>query len=318
MSILGFIIISLKSFFLGLCKKTKGYHIPESVEGYKLLSILREYPYFVGIYGDEAGKKVIVKAWHGSYKNTHYYLLMHGIRMHTLFEKVLQRVELPEAIGEVRIPRLLYTRAEKERLIVIREYVEGISPRFLSDSCRKIGAYQHVVDFMHFLGAQLTTEERRSIPVRTIGNLILIFPLIAAYACWKRPKMAKEICRGVLGFFSSIPALVKNTELMLAHKDLHLNNIILNNDSVYVIDFDSCTFTNPMYEYVITLPIEWRDAEFRDALIRQIRKGRRFREPEALFRGLALHRGIHGITGNCKAATIDKFRDFLQYAAACR
>src|SRR5215475_4120703 len=265
MSTLGLIFIYLKSFVLGLRRKD-AFRLPEPVEGYKLCFVGRQHPLFVGIYQNDAGKKVVVKCWRGSYRDARYYFIMHEIRMYTLFAKVLARSDLPESIKEVRIPRLLYSCVEQESVMMVQEYVDGTFSRFLSDERCRISTYHKAVEFMHFIGAHLTPEERCDIPVCSIGTFMITFPLIVAHALSRHPKRAKQIWRAALGFLFALPALIKNAQIMsLAHKDLHLGNIILNEDGIYVTDLDKCAFTNPMYEYVVTVLAEWRDAEFRDA-----------------------------------------------------
>jgi hypothetical protein len=317
MSVLRFILVYLKGLLLYPWAKRNGVRSPQSIVGYKLLSVLRTRPCLVAIYQNKAGKKALVKIWQGSYRDAKYYAMAHEILMHSLLAKVLDRVTLPRSISAVRIPKLIHARAEKETLVLVREYVEGNSPR-RADSGQQIATYNQVVDFMRFIGAHLTPEERRQIPLRKAGNLIVTFPLIAAYACLRYPGMAKQICRGAPSFVSSIPTLLRNAELLsLAHKDLHLNNIVLTHDGVYVIDLENCTFINPMYEYVTTLATEWGNVEFRDALIRQISDDQRFRDTASLCRGLALYRVIHGMSwGNSRPPTLKKFGECLQYAAS--
>jgi Phosphotransferase enzyme family len=225
---------------------------------------------------------------------------------------------LPQSIKDVRIPKLMYSRVEREIVMMVQEYADGISSRHLSDESRRIAAYHKVVEFMGFVDAQLTPEERRDIPVRSVGSFMIAFPLIVSYALFKYPKRARQIGHATLGFVFSLPALVKNARLVsLCHNDLHFNNILLNEHGICVVDFEKCALTNPMYEYVVTLVANWRYTGFRDALIGEVTAQKRFRDVNALFRGLALYRGIHLMAGNYWPVSLDELTEFFATRPAC-
>lgn len=297
-------LLSLKGYFLKKIYPAREINFPDRIGDYKFVKEFAKQglkkSFKLGIYKNSKGKKAIVKIWSGLAKDFHYYTFKNEIVMYKTLHRVLDRIgkNIPDKYKNVCIPKLIKVKEKRGSLLILLEFVDGDLAQDLTVS-KKITAYFKVIDFIKFLGNNLTEEEKKNISRRNTLHYVFLYPLLLIKAIFTNPFAIKYLLAGVFVFCKSIPVLLKNTDVSLVHRDLHFRNILVNKKRTVLIDLQFCVFTQELYEHITTLRYRWMEDTLYKLLLKKIEKKYGYkRNFQTIFRGLSVLSVTHGLIDN--------------------
>ncbi len=294
---------------------------PKKVDNFEFVSVVKKtgprksYP--LAIYEDKNGRKAFAKMKDARLKGYHYYSLLNEIYMYEVLNKVVKRIgkKMPAEFKDIYIPKVIKKIEDKNKVFFLIEFIDGKVAQDVVPE-EKISIYLKIIDFLHFIGNNLTAAEKRRISVRTSTDYIFLYPLLVVKALISYPKFTLSIIKGIPVFTASIPALLKNNNKVLTHRDLHFKNIMLSKGKIVLIDLQHCVYTDPIHEMVTTIRYWWkRDNLFYQLLLKEINNKYSFRKDFGrLFSGFIVNSATHGLTGKGYGkSTINNWVDFLHY-----
>lgn len=273
--------------------------------------------YLLALYKTKNGKKAIAKMRDAHIKGYHYYSLLNEAYMYTTLHAVFNRIKgrRTKKFSKLYIPDCVGTHEDKHVLVILIEFVNGKQAETLPAK-QKSSLYFLMIDFIHFLGENLTDKERSFISSRRPYHYIILYPLLVCKAIITYPYATAWLIRGVPVFLAAIPDMIKRSELKLVHRDLHFMNILLDSKRISLIDLQQCVLTEPLHEIITTLRYWWKEDNLYIFLMRELLKRYEKREKfEAIFRGYSVNSVTHGLTGSGFSKKItDGWVDFLAFA----
>lgn len=315
------VIAVIKSVFIKKEKPT----FPEKLGEYyyagnfKKVGPRKSYP--LAMYQNKKGQKGIAKMIGTRIKGIHYYSLLNEITMYSVLNATIKRIgkNMPNRYKDVYIPQLLCTYEDAHVLISLVEFVEGKVAENEKPE-KKIPLYFRMIEFLHFMGEKLSKSEKERISQRTSWDYVLLYPFLVAKAIITYPRAIPHILLGALLFVRSLPAIVRDSNLSLVHRDLHFMNILLlKNGNIALVDFQQCVYTEPLHEAITTLRYwwkGWKSEKFGQLLMKEImRKYNKRKNFKKLFQGYAINSVTHGLTGSgFSKKIIDGWIDFLKFS----
>lgn len=282
--------------------KKKKIDFPKSLDGLMFVTELSssslQPDISSAIYKNKNGKKFVVKVWDGVGKNHYYYSFLNEIRSYLVLTGALYRVKksLPSNIKNIYIPRPVFTGRIENKIIFVREYVNGI-PAYYKNSKEKLKSYFQCIDFLIFLSKHLTDDDRKLFYKRGIIFYIFSYPIIFTKAAISYPKNLGILINSILPFIKSLSYLSSNFQETIAHRDLHFKNIILSKKSVSIVDFQYTCLTDLFNELATTLRYRWMVDDFQSKFIKEITKRYAKRKHfRPLFNGFLINSITHGLT----------------------
>lgn len=314
------LLLNLKEYILKHFVKIDTCRFPARIGDYRFDSPLKKpgprQSYMLALYKNSQGRRVVAKMRSAKIKGYHYYSLLNEIRIYELLNRAIRRIgrRMPEEFRQMHIPKLIKKVETKDHLIALIEFIQG-QP---AEDCRpqeKVRLYLKTVDFLNFLGNQLTDEEKKQISQRTVINYLLLYPLLLTKAMLTYPRTILDLLQGALVFMSNLPVILKNPHYTLVHRDLHFQNIIVSSSRIWVIDLQHCVFTEMLYELITTLRYRWKEDDFYNLCLSEIKnRYRNQKEFTNLFRAYTVNSVTHGLTGrNFSVKTINNWVDFLRF-----
>ena len=267
------------------------------------------------IYKDKYGKKVFAKAWNGKQKDFRYNTLINEIRACHTLNKVKNRMNANEAFNRlhVNIPRLLDVYESKNQLIVFFSFEKG-ELATLTNTNTKIDAYLRSVEFLVKLGQAMTTKEKTVFSNRNLASYIFLYPLFLIKSITNFPEHSWTLLRGVPIVAKAFYFLSLEQETVLAHRDLHFNNMLVDGKTIVLIDFQYMVFTELVSDFAATYRHKWNNDNSDKLLYKTIMKRINYRKNfEAVFVGLLLCSATHGlIDKSFSNATTKKWLDLIK------
>ncbi len=317
-NLLSLILNHFAGYFLGLFANEKIVKAPIHIDRYSFVKVIQHekgQDTIVALYKDESGKKAVAKIWFGNYKNYSYYSLKNEYLSYASLHKIITRTKriLPAGLYKVKIPNLLLYEESENYLSILIEWIEGEVGSNLSDKNLLI-AYTQVSSYLDFLTKHANASELESISRRSGLHYLFLYPLTLVIAMIKHPEYAGEILRGLLKVIIKIPGFLKSSNLAIVHRDLNFENILVNNDTIYLIDFQFLTLTYKASEFVNTLRYCWDKnrlkTEIRELVATQYQDDYSVRN---LFQPLSIIHATHGLIGsNFSKSIIIKIAKFLK------
>ncbi len=181
----------------------------------------------------------------------------------------------------------------------------------------KIHVYFKIVDFLKYIGKNLTDTEKKRISKRTPLQYILLYPLLVFNSFFVNPDAMPYVIAGVPKFVSLVPIMLKNSELELVHRDLHFINISRHKKGYALVDFQQCVYTEPLHELITTLRYWWKlkmGDTFDKLLLKELVNKNKDRENFLqLFQVYGINSVTHGLTGEFSKKIINGWIDFLKF-----
>ena len=293
---------------------------PKKVGDYYFVNTLKKSgprkSYQLAIYKNSKGEKAIAKMRNTYIKGYHYISLLNEIIIYETLTNAMKRLKkrMPEKFKNISIPTLITWEEKDNHLLALLTFVNGKTAVFLSDK-QKAKLYFTLIDFLHYLGDNLTIPETNTISKRYPWNMIALYPFLIMKALITYPSQAKEIIRSIPVFIKGIPVLVKNKEFKLVHRDLHFFNVLISGKNISLIDLQQCVFTQPIHEVITTLRYFWHEGSFYKLLLKElIKRNKKSKNFSTLFSTLCINSVTHGLSGSgFSKKEILKWVNFLQF-----
>jgi len=265
--------------------------------------------YALAIYSDSLGRKAIAKLWNGTAKDFLYYMLKNELKILKILSRVHERINdsLPSYYVNVHMPALFGDVETKNSLIILKEFVKGVSASSLG-STEKFSVYLKSNEFLQYLGENLTEEEKKNISYRSALDIVILYPALLLKALFVNYKASWNLISGIPLFLKSVPIFLKRKSQLFGDRDLTLNNILVSEESIYLIDVQFGMFSEPLYDAIYRLCAQWDEENFRLLLLEHVKsfsekRGENF---ETLIRGLMVHVATHSLTANDLSKQITK------------
>lgn len=223
--------------------------VPKKVGKYILLSEIQKEKinkkYGTGIY--KRGRDLyFIKTWTGSIRDYDYYSLIKEY----LFSKVLSSVVTKNQSMSLKFPEPEGIYKINNSVSVVFKYIEGTSVGTLNKR-EKTELVAEAIDGLSNLSHKLNKKEKDTFPIRNHSFYLLTLPLITVLAfafninTWKIITQSFYLC--IKNYFNHKPA-----ELVLAHGDLHPDNLIVSKEgekhSLYILDCENMILTYRDYD----------------------------------------------------------------------
>lgn len=219
--------------------------IPKRILHYKLLSPIKKNNaytnYFVGLYRHEgSGNKFFIKTWKGQVKDLQYYSLINEYIAVSVIYKTASKIST-EHETIVKIPRPRELVESENGLSLILEWVDGemltqCTPKTQAEALWAIRV------FFEIITENLSPNEKQKLQRRGKGFYLFSLPILTAMAILSNPRSIFVIARAFFRCVKETPSLV-GEEMAVSHRDLNLDNILVNGKLVYLLDFEKTVVT---------------------------------------------------------------------------
>lgn len=265
----------------------------------------------LGVYRHGA-QKMIVKKWAGNFSDSNFYYHTNEITAYETLSKVLTRLNKGKFSTMVTIPRILFKSLTKSSIIFGIQYIKGKSAVNLTPK-QKVNVYKATLNFLSQLGTIITKHEETFLTKRSIWEMIFLYPFTLFLALLLHPNQATSLLSGLKIVFFSLPDLIKKQKLVLSHRDLCFDNIIVKHSKIFLIDLATVAFATKYDDFVTTLKYSWSDVALRKLLLKELKKIVS-KKDLTYFRALAIMVGTHGIaTNSLSNSKINSYANFLKF-----
>ncbi len=319
------ILSSILNLFFGFLNSNQKITFPDQIGKYKFIKKINitkrnsksNKIFSYALYKNSNGQKAFAKMWSGKLKNINYYTLSNETIMYMVLNKLIRRIgkSMPKKFEDIIIPQFVAKLETNNSLTLLTEFIEDAKSLKILPK-KQVEIYIKTVDFLRLLGNELSAKEREQISKRDSNTITLLYFPLLLKAILAHPKALFSLLQGVPVFLKSIPLFLKKDEIILSHRDLHLENILMSKNKIVLMDLQFCLFSNPLYDSLITLRMHWTDKEFRKRLLGKIRNlyGKN-KDYDILIRGLMVHSATHSLTESVYTKLITKkFIDYLNCA----
>lgn len=208
-----------------------------------------------GIYRSDKDT-VFVKMWAGKLKNSKYYRLKNELSLYTSLRKYSK-----EQNSVVTVPRLIKEVDNGTSLIGIIEYIDGSSLNEATTD-EKIEQYVKVLDYLTN-ATEFIQKESKVLGKRSALDNLKLLPIYFGVRAFWHPKQLLSLLKLTVFYVLNIRALMTSEKLILAHRDLHLENIIVSAGKIYLIDLEYLILSTKYSDLAETMRLESnRNKEF--------------------------------------------------------
>ncbi len=220
--------------------------LPNFVDGYELLYTVKKSNnasrLAIGVY-TKGGRKFFVKFWNGRIKDLTYYFLVHEYLVTRLLSKRFNSKD-----SNVRTSEIIGAYENSRWLLVIFDFIEGVTLEKLS-LVEKAKYWNNARIALQKVSKLLSQEEGKIIGSRGLLFYSMVLSILLPVILILSKGSRRTIFKAWLQNLKRIGSLSR-TDLVLAHRDLMPNNIILGEDSrVYIVDWDNARITLPDYDF---------------------------------------------------------------------
>src|SRR3989344_9159892 len=234
----------LLSFFY--VKKKAEFQYPINIKGYIFKKALftdyqhRSFKY--AIY-EKDRKKAFLKLWANTYKNFDYYSLIHEVKFYRLLENSINKQNRSnQTNSNIKVPKLLYIQEDKNKVTLLLEHIEGVDIKSLLTE-KKIKIYQDVIKFLNNLYLNISVNSFGSF--KSTKLLIINFPLLILLTAIKFPDRTGILLRSIKIYFLNIANILTTHKYTLVHRSLEDQNILIEGNNTYLIDWQLVTIAHP-------------------------------------------------------------------------
>lgn len=234
---------------LGPQKTDSNTVLPKKVDKYQLdYEIKKVNPYknyLIGVYKYK-NTKYFIKIWMGRKKSFQYYSLLNEYFTGKTFYKIISR-ENKTKHEKILIPQVLEYFESENSLSVVFEYIDGkILSSFPLDYQAMIIA--KVFKFLSEVTKKIKRSEREALAKRDFIFYFLSLPFFTFIAIISNLKAYRIILPAFISCIKNIGS-IKNSKIILAHRDLCPDNVLIFNNNIYILDSARMVLTIPEYDF---------------------------------------------------------------------
>lgn len=182
-------------------------------------------------------------------KNLKYFQLLNEASMLEVFSKYGDKN--PERNFSIAFPKILKFQNKDGILLLQREFFEGESVSNL----KREQLYRLIVEVLDYLqqNSKAKLYKKRNFPKRGKTYITASFLPYLTKSIIKNPRELKLLINAAFSFYKARYELRKvNSNLTLAHRDLHLDNILYSKKRAYIIDTEIACLAEPYTDLAIT------------------------------------------------------------------
>lgn len=272
--------------------------------------------YLFGLYQDGRGSLALAKLLRYPSRSLSAYWLRNEIQVYKTLERVGEshpegRTQFPRA----HIPKLLDWRETSNTPLILLEYIDG-QPLDMSGASEQARVFAAAIEYLTWLGGVIATNTLFPLKRRSIWHALLMLPLLSVRAGIRFPGSLALILRGAGAYLGTMPLLLKQRSLRFSHRDLGVNNILVQGDNFWILDFQIAALADPLTD-LVNLSLKLQDTpELRDQFGVIAREAGWLDHPGAprMFRALAIYLSIYNLSlrsGRSASSVIDFLREQL-------
>lgn len=219
--------------------------------GYKAL---KQYDLFtgqdfsrsIGLFEDDKGRKVIVKELFYRFHNLKYHQIINEITVLRLL------AELGSRVGgiTVKFPRLIDWSDDGRKFFEIREYIVG-SPLKGYDKDFAVDIIKQCLEGLKKISGSISRVGEKKLSKRSPRFLRWVFPAYFIQAVLRDLKNIRRYIYFFILFYKLDFSSSSSETLVLAHRDMHSLNIIVQNGKGGIIDFEVSALAEPETDLAI-------------------------------------------------------------------
>ena len=205
----------------------------------------KHHDYLTGIYRYKA-KKVFIKIWNGRRTSMQYQFLRNELRVSQLLYTKLHASDYT-----IRVPQPIEWIETESYAAAVFETIDG---KPLSQFSLDIQAqhYKKILSELRTVSFRLKPLEKVQFIQRENIFYYLSILYFISVAILKSPYLIRNILSvGVTSIVHLIK--IKKDVLVLNHRDLSIENILLHNDNIYLLDTEHMALTYEGYDYSMAL-----------------------------------------------------------------
>src|SRR3989344_4423249 len=168
--------------------------------------------------------------------------------------------------NEINIPPVIDAIIEKTRTSIVFKHIDGEKLETFPINYQAEVIF-NCYSFLDKLSNELTRGEKKIFIRRSPWFYIFSLPVIWALLAIKHPSTFLKISRS---FFQALPFAIHlfREKLIITHRDLSPENILIKDGIIFIIDFEQAVLTNKYYDqmYIFTEP---RFAELKNELTKK-------------------------------------------------
>jgi glycosyltransferase involved in cell wall biosynthesis len=239
---------------------------PQELNGYsfqrRILTERKGRPYLFGLYQTADGKEAIAKVIVGKSRTSFdYYSLRNEINVYTHITACLENNGIfQEQHPDIRIPRLLYSIEDKNKLVLLIERMPGNSIQDIPPQ-QKAAIYERLIRYLHEMGAHVPKEAAQSMALYPQRYLLFITLFSLFRAALKYFQNFSLIARSAFAYLSLVHCCIGDRANTFVHRSLEDHNILITDNTLALIDFQLAGFGNPFLEIANFLVFSWDNQE---------------------------------------------------------
>src|SRR3989338_2207612 len=221
--------------------------VPKIIGEYRLISEIEKDNDFrrfaVGIYENNKREKVFIKTWIGKVRDLSYFSLLNEYLVNDLLYRKISQTTLGD---KIKTPQALELIQNKNSASLVFEFIDGKSlDKYPVEY--QIETLSVLHNALLEISKTLTANQKKTLTKRTTLFYISSLPFIVFIACIYNPRSVIKILKSIFKSLLSIAELYKSG-LVLAHRDFHVDNILLLDNNIYLTDCESMALTSPFYD----------------------------------------------------------------------
>lgn len=219
--------------------------MPLQIRNYKLVKQIQPDPrfpgsYHFGIYQSPSGKQVFAKLWLGHAHGRVFKFMQNEIAAYQGFAKL-------SSLGKVSVPEIVDSG-------ITHDYTYLILPRLVGKSLQSVSTtsranyFDQIISFLNVANLNFKVSSRPPV------FWLLILPVLLF-------KNKLKYLWAISNIIKSVPAFLFRP-IVLVHRDLNFQNMILAKSHIYLIDFQLACYADPILEYAVILLKYYNDPTF--------------------------------------------------------
>lgn len=234
----------LTIFLSGIVSAFKNNNYPEKrprkrISSYLYNSPVRKeykyYDYLLGIYKNKT-RRVFIKTWTGGRNGTQYQFLKNEYRVCQLLHKKLRTSPY-----KIRVPKPIEWIENEKYTAAVFEAINGeVLCNFPLEFQAK--QYKKILSDLHMVSRKLTRDETAQFMRRTFIFYYFSLLYFSFVSLMKSPRSLKTIVSFVYESLTNLNKIRKD-HLILTHRDLSVENIMIYKNKIYLVDTGEMTLT---------------------------------------------------------------------------
>ncbi len=230
-------------------KQYEEFEFPERIDEWEFYEQVNKGRDFETAIYKHNKKQSFVKIWKGYKKDHRYYRLLNE---YDLYIQLKNYAEQNHTL--VTVPTVILKKEDVNSLIIMVEHLSGEN-LFDKQADTQFKNYTEVISFLD-QASDFVKKNYKDIPFRNGKYDFLTFiPYLINILRWHPKKFFNMVALGFY-YLINVKSIFNNIAYKLVHRDLHLGNLILVNNKIYLIDLEFMAISTKYAEVANTLRLE--------------------------------------------------------------